>query len=72
MSWRWIIGPCFLYLCERLYRLYKSQTRQLQILKIVKLPDSSPVMEIQFQKVTTEAGQVCVVMWCRVMLCGAV
>jgi predicted ferric reductase len=46
-------------LCERLYRLYKSQTRKLQVLKIVKLPDSSPVMEVQFSKVHTEAGQVC-------------
>ena len=57
-SWKWIIGPCCLYLLERLYRFYMSFKRPLLILKIVKLPDSQPVMEVQFKKVKTQAGQV--------------
>lgn len=30
----WIVGPLGLYILERLYRWYMSQTRRLQILKV--------------------------------------
>ena len=33
-SYKWIVGPCALYVFERIYRLYKSLTRKLQILKV--------------------------------------
>eukprot|EP00043_Microstomoeca_roanoka_P000772 m.29029 g.29029 ORF g.29029 m.29029 type:complete len:608 (-) comp10495_c2_seq2:133-1956(-) len=55
-TWMWVIGPLALYIFERIYRFMKSQ-RQLSILKVIKHKDSVPVMEIQFQKVPTKAGQ---------------
>lgn len=57
-SWMFVVGPLSLYLLERLYRLYTSQFRRLKILKIIKHQDVVPVMEVQFQKISTEAGQV--------------
>lgn len=57
-TWHWVIGPLALYLFERFYRFYMSQTRKLQVLKIVKHNDSTPVMEVRIQKVKTKAGQV--------------
>ena len=57
-SWKFVLGPMILYLIERLYRLYMSQTRQLKVLTVIKLPDSQPVLEVRFQKVKTEPGQV--------------
>jgi hypothetical protein len=56
-TWTWVIGPLLLYLGERFYRFYMSQTRQLQVLKIVKHNDTVPVMEVQITKVKTKAGQ---------------
>eukprot|EP00039_Didymoeca_costata_P032775 m.39336 g.39336 ORF g.39336 m.39336 type:complete len:694 (-) comp9538_c0_seq2:554-2635(-) len=56
-TWHWVIGPLALYLFERFYRFYMSQTRKLQVLKIVKHNDSTPVMEVRIQKVKTKAGQ---------------
>eukprot|EP00730_Choanoeca_flexa_P005753 TRINITY_DN12014_c0_g1_i5.p1 TRINITY_DN12014_c0_g1~~TRINITY_DN12014_c0_g1_i5.p1 ORF type:complete len:616 (+),score=138.37 TRINITY_DN12014_c0_g1_i5:75-1922(+) len=56
-TWMWVIGPLVLYLLERLYRYYMSKARRLSILKVVKHKDKVPVMEIQFQKVPTKAGQ---------------
>ncbi|EGD77056.1 NADPH oxidase 1 [Salpingoeca rosetta] len=56
-TWMWVIGPLVLYVLERIYRYYMCQTRRLSILKVVKHKDSVPVMEIQFQKVPTKAGQ---------------
>lgn len=56
-TWYWVILPFFIYLCERLFRLYKSQCRKLKVLKIIRHNDSTPVMEVQIQKVKTKAGQ---------------
>lgn len=56
-TYQWIIGPLVLYLLERLYRYYKSITRKLQVLKIVRHNDQIPVMEVQMTKVKTLAGQ---------------
>jgi len=57
MTWMFIVGPLALYLAERFYRFIMSYTRRLQILKVVKHQDSVPVMEVQFRKVPTKAGQ---------------
>lgn len=56
-TWKWVIGPFILYLAERFYRFYMSQTRPLQVLKIVKHNDNIPVMEVQVAKVKTKSGQ---------------
>lgn len=56
-TWTWVIGPLLLYLGERFYRYYKSKTRQLQVLKIVRHNDEIPVMEVQISKIKTQAGQ---------------
>ena len=52
-TWRWVIFPLLLYLCERLYRYYMSVTRKLKVLKVVKKMDRVPVVEIQFDKIPT-------------------
>eukprot|EP00055_Hartaetosiga_balthica_P009043 m.35122 g.35122 ORF g.35122 m.35122 type:complete len:604 (-) comp6585_c0_seq2:87-1898(-) len=56
-SWHWVIGPLCLYILERFYRFFKSQTRQLQVLKVIKHKDSTPVMEIRLKRIPTKAGQ---------------
>jgi len=56
-TWKWVIGPFILYLAERFYRFYMSQSRPLQVLKIVKHNDNIPVMEVQVAKVKTKSGQ---------------
>lgn len=56
-SYMWLAGPLGLYLSERLYRLFMSITRPLRIVRVVKHKDSIPVMEINFTKIPTVAGQ---------------
>jgi oligoendopeptidase F len=42
---------------ERFYRYYKSKTRKLKVLKVVKHWDKrQPVLEVQIEKVPTKAG----------------
>jgi len=56
-TWMWVIGPLVLYLCERFYRFFMSQTRKLQVLSIIKHNDTTPVMEVRITKVKTKSGQ---------------
>lgn len=56
-TWQWLVGPLGLYILERLYRFYNTITRRLRVLKVVKHQDAVPVMEVQFEKIPTKAGQ---------------
>ncbi|XP_031558751.1 cytochrome b-245 heavy chain-like isoform X2 [Actinia tenebrosa] len=55
-TWRWVIGPMFLYLIERSIRFYRSK-QPIRVMEVVKHP--SNVIEIKMQKkgFTQEAGQ---------------
>ena len=56
-TWQWIILPLSMYLCERLFRFYRSKARRLKVKKIIRHNDNIPVMEVQIEKVLTKAGQ---------------
>jgi len=56
-TWMWIILPLTMYLCERIFRFWRSQTRKLKVKAIIKHNDKIPVMEVQIEKVKTKAGQ---------------
>ncbi|XP_072126674.1 NADPH oxidase 1 [Mobula birostris] len=47
MTWKWVLAPMILYVCERLIRLYRSQQRVV-ITKIIVHP--SKVLQLQMQK----------------------
>ncbi|KXJ16767.1 cytochrome b-245 heavy chain [Exaiptasia diaphana] len=55
-TWKWIVGPMFLIVVERLIRLYRSK-QPIQIIKVVKHP--SNVIQIKMKKkgFKQEAGQ---------------
>ncbi|XP_078066514.1 NADPH oxidase 2-like [Mustelus asterias] len=56
MTWKWVLGPMILYVCERLIRLYRAQQRVV-VTKVVIHP--SKVLELQMQKrgFKSEVGQ---------------
>jgi hypothetical protein len=56
-TYQWVIGPLLLYIAERIYRLYKSKTRVMKVLRVIRHNDAVPVMEVQITKVPTKAGQ---------------
>uniref|UniRef100_H3A6K7 NADPH oxidase 2 n=1 Tax=Latimeria chalumnae TaxID=7897 RepID=H3A6K7_LATCH len=47
MTWKWVVGPMFLYFCERLVRFWRSQ-QKVVITKVVTHP--SNVLELQMKK----------------------
>lgn len=55
-TWKWVVGPIFLYLIERFIRFYRS-FQAVKIIKVVNHP--SKVIEIQMKKAGFhhEAGQ---------------
>ncbi|XP_055125383.1 NADPH oxidase 1 isoform X3 [Symphalangus syndactylus] len=55
-SWKWILAPVILYICERILRFYRSQ-QKVVITKVVMHP--SKVLELQMNKrgFSMEVGQ---------------
>eukprot|EP00118_Oscarella_pearsei_P014512 m.124702 g.124702 ORF g.124702 m.124702 type:complete len:614 (+) comp37853_c0_seq2:60-1901(+) len=55
-TWKWVVGPLFLYFLERIVRFYRS-CQQVVVTKVVEHP--SKVLEIQLKKrgFHAEAGQ---------------
>ncbi|XP_059841227.1 NADPH oxidase 3-like [Hypanus sabinus] len=47
VSWKWVLGPIFLYICERLIRFFRSQ-QKVVITKVIIHP--SKVLELQMKK----------------------
>ncbi|RVE75166.1 hypothetical protein OJAV_G00014260 [Oryzias javanicus] len=47
MTWKWVVGPMFLYVCERLVRIYRSH-QKVVITKVVMHP--SKTLELQMKK----------------------
>ncbi|XP_043928344.1 cytochrome b-245 heavy chain [Protopterus annectens] len=47
MTWKWVVGPMFLYLCERIIRFWHSQ-QKVVITKVVTHP--SKVIELQMKQ----------------------
>ncbi|KAM3857061.1 NADPH oxidase 2-like [Diretmus argenteus] len=47
MTWKWVVGPMILYVCERLVRLYRSH-QKVVITKVVMHP--SKTLELQMKK----------------------
>ncbi|XP_060687115.1 NADPH oxidase 3-like [Hemiscyllium ocellatum] len=47
VTWKWVLGPVFLYICERLIRYYRS-LQKVVITKVIVHP--SRVLELQMKK----------------------
>ncbi|XP_004689998.1 PREDICTED: cytochrome b-245 heavy chain [Condylura cristata] len=56
MTWKWIIGPMFLYVCERLVRFWRSQ-QKVVITKVVTHPFKTIELQMKKKGFKMEVGQ---------------
>ncbi|KAI4899883.1 hypothetical protein NFI96_012081 [Prochilodus magdalenae] len=56
MTWKWVVGPMFLYLCERLVRFYRSQ-QKVVITKVVMHPSKTLELQMKKKGFKMEVGQ---------------
>ncbi|XP_039111773.1 cytochrome b-245 heavy chain [Hyaena hyaena] len=56
MTWYWIVGPMFLYLCERLVRFWRSQ-QKVVITKVVTHPFKTIELQMKKKGFKMEVGQ---------------
>ncbi|XP_069749451.1 cytochrome b-245 heavy chain-like isoform X2 [Narcine bancroftii] len=56
MTWKWVLGPMILYVCERLIRLYRSQQRVV-ITKTIVHPSRVLQLQMQMKGFKMEVGQ---------------
>ncbi|KAJ8409873.1 hypothetical protein AAFF_G00209140 [Aldrovandia affinis] len=55
-TWKWVVGPMFLYLCERLVRFYRSQ-QKVVITKVVMHPSKTLELQMKRKGFRMEVGQ---------------
>uniref|UniRef100_A0A4W4EE65 NADPH oxidase 2 n=1 Tax=Electrophorus electricus TaxID=8005 RepID=A0A4W4EE65_ELEEL len=55
-TWKWVVGPMFLYLCERLVRFYRSQ-QKVVITKVVMHPSKTLELQMKKKGFRMEVGQ---------------
>ncbi|XP_020776457.1 cytochrome b-245 heavy chain [Boleophthalmus pectinirostris] len=56
MTWKWVVGPMFLYVCERLVRLYRSH-QKVVITKVVMHPSRTLELQMKRKGFKMEVGQ---------------
>lgn len=56
MTWKWVVGPMFLYVCERLVRLYRSH-QKVVITKVVMHPSRTLELQMKRKGFRSEVGQ---------------
>ncbi|XP_036915452.1 cytochrome b-245 heavy chain [Sturnira hondurensis] len=56
MTWKWIVGPMFLYFCERLVRFWRSQ-QKVVITKVVTHPFKTIELQMKKKGFKMEVGQ---------------
>ncbi|CAL8275668.1 unnamed protein product [Arctogadus glacialis] len=56
MTWKWVVGPMILYVCERLVRLYRYQ-QKVVITKVVMHPSKTLELRMKRKGFRMEAGQ---------------
>ncbi|XP_028633439.1 cytochrome b-245 heavy chain [Grammomys surdaster] len=56
MTWKWIVAPMFLYLCERLVRFWRSQ-QKVVITKVVTHPFKTIELQMKKKGFKMEVGQ---------------
>lgn len=56
MTWKWVVLPMFLYLCERLVRLYRSH-QKVVITKVVMHPSRTLELQMKRKGFKMEVGQ---------------
>uniref|UniRef100_A0A8C1H4Z0 NADPH oxidase 2 n=2 Tax=Cyprinus carpio TaxID=7962 RepID=A0A8C1H4Z0_CYPCA len=56
MTWKWVVGPMFLYVCERLVRFYRSQ-QKVVITKVVMHPSKTLELQMKKKGFKMEVGQ---------------
>ncbi|KAJ8350435.1 hypothetical protein SKAU_G00255650 [Synaphobranchus kaupii] len=56
MTWKWVVGPMFLYVCERLVRFYRSQ-QKVVITKVVMHPSKTLELQMKRKGFHMEVGQ---------------
>lgn len=56
MTWKWIVGPMFLYLCERLVRFWRSQ-QKVVITKVIIHPFKTIELQMKKKGFKMEVGQ---------------
>lgn len=56
MTWKWIVGPMFLYLCERLVQFWRSQ-QKVVITKVVTHPFKTIELQMKKKGFKMEVGQ---------------
>ncbi|XP_071668116.1 NADPH oxidase 2 isoform X2 [Patagioenas fasciata] len=56
MTWKWVVGPMFLYLCERLVRFWRSQ-QKVVITKVVIHPFKTIELQMMKKGFKMEVGQ---------------
>ncbi|CAB1459176.1 unnamed protein product [Pleuronectes platessa] len=55
-TWKWVVGPMFLYLCERLVRFYRSHQKTV-ITKVVMHPSNTLELQMKKKGFSMEVGQ---------------
>ncbi|MFT7799823.1 cytochrome b-245 heavy chain isoform X1 [Arapaima gigas] len=55
-TWMWVVGPMFLYLCERLVRFIRSQ-QKVVITKVVMHPSKTLELQMRMKGFKMEVGQ---------------
>ncbi|XP_076826428.1 NADPH oxidase 2 isoform X2 [Brachyhypopomus gauderio] len=55
-TWKWVVAPMFLYLCERLVRFYRSQ-QKVVITKVVMHPSKTLELQMKKKGFKMEVGQ---------------
>ncbi|XP_076159140.1 NADPH oxidase 2 [Alosa pseudoharengus] len=56
MTWKWVVGPMFLYVCERLVRLWRSH-QKVVITKVVMHPSKTLELQMRKKGFKMEVGQ---------------
>ncbi|MBN3299523.1 CY24B protein, partial [Amia calva] len=56
MTWKWVVGPMFLYVCERLVRFWRSQ-QKVVITKVVTHPSKTIELQMKKKGFKMEVGQ---------------
>ncbi|XP_031679809.1 cytochrome b-245 heavy chain-like isoform X1 [Oncorhynchus tshawytscha] len=56
MTWKWVVGPMILYVCERLVRFYRSQ-QKVVITKVVMHPSKTLELQMKRKGFSMEVGQ---------------
>uniref|UniRef100_A0A8C7GA91 NADPH oxidase 2 n=1 Tax=Oncorhynchus kisutch TaxID=8019 RepID=A0A8C7GA91_ONCKI len=55
-TWKWVVGPMILYVCERLVRFYRSQ-QKVVITKVVMHPSKTLELQMKRKGFSMEVGQ---------------